>query len=335
MHTVEFDTLNQMQCVFGFLDENINKVKNAFNVAIELKDACGPNIGHLTITSEDDEAEKRAAEAIETLKVLYEQEKGLPEQKVNYAIDLAGEGETRDVVRAMNDDIVTTFLGKPIRCRTAGQKQFVEAMKKNTITLCIGPAGTGKTYLAAAMAAKLLKEKAVDRIVMTRPAVESGENLGFLPGDLMNKVDPYLRPLHDAMFDIFGAEAYKKKQEDNVIEVAPIAYMRGRTINRACYIIDECQNMTLASLKMALTRIGEGSVMVLNGDITQIDLPAGQSGLKKCADILKGIEGISVIHLTKKDVVRHKIVRDIVRAFEIHEEDESKKQQRRSYPMKR
>ena len=222
----------------------------------------------------------------------------------------------------MSGVIAVTSRGKPIKCKTVGQKKYAEAIKKNTVVFGIGPAGTGKTYLAVALAVAAYKSKNVEKIILTRPAVEAGEKLGFLPGDLQNKVDPYLRPLYDALQEMFGLENYLKLMERGVIEIAPLAYMRGRTLSNAFIILDEAQNTTKEQMKMFLTRLGEGSKMVITGDVTQVDLPEGKkSGLKHAAEILKNIEGISVITLTHKDVVRHPLVMNIIAAYENKEKN--------------
>ncbi|MFR6345044.1 MAG: PhoH family protein [Christensenellales bacterium] len=239
---------------------------------------------------------------------------------VSQAVETAANGNSEQVLEATRDVIAVTYQGKPVKCKTIGQKQYIQTIRDNTVTICIGPAGTGKTYLAIAMAVAALKRKEVSRIILTRPAVEAGEKLGFLPGDLQSKVDPYLRPLYDALFDFLGQEQFSRNLEKGVIEVAPIAYMRGRTLNDAFIILDEGQNATLETLKMVLTRFGEGSHLVLTGDITQIDLSGGQkSGLKQCAQMLRGIDDIGVIQLTNRDVVRHKLVKEIIKAFEKYE----------------
>ena len=218
--------------------------------------------------------------------------------------------------------VAITHRGKPIKCRSLGQKQYIEAIDKNTVVFGIGPAGTGKTYLAMAKAVVALKNKEVSRIILTRPAVEAGEKLGFLPGDLQNKVDPYLRPLYDALYDFMGSDAYQRLSEKGVIEVAPLAYMRGRTLSDAFIILDEAQNCTMEQMKMFLTRFGEGSHVVVTGDITQIDLPEERrSGLKRTADLLQGIDQIAVVQLTNRDVVRHKLVKDIIKAFDKYEKN--------------
>jgi len=307
---IKFETVEEMIEIFGRLDENIRMIEKAFNVSISAKD------GSAVITGEEDDA-GRAKQVVENLAQVFRSGEYIDESKISYLIDLAREGESRGAMNALSGVIALTHRGKPVKCRTLGQKKYMEAVDASTLTIAIGPAGTGKTYLAIAKAVIALKNKDVARIILTRPAVEAGEKLGFLPGDLQSKVDPYLRPLYDALYDFMGAEAYQRLSENGVIEVAPLAYMRGRTLSDAFIILDEAQNCTVEQMKMFLTRFGEGSKVVVTGDVTQIDLPSEQmSGLKKAADILKGIEGIEVITLTHKDVVRHRLVKDIIRAFE-------------------
>lgn len=240
----------------------------------------------------------------------------LDKSRIIYCIELAKEGYDGDIEKIMSGVIAVTSRGKQIKYKTLGQKNYVDAIKKNTVTFAVGPAGTGKTYLAVAMAVSAYKNKEIDKIILTRPAVEAGERLGFLPGDLQSKVDPYLRPLYDALSEMFGLEAYQKLLERGSIEIAPLAYMRGRTLSNAFIILDEAQNTTKEQMKMFLTRMGEGSRMVITGDVTQIDLPDGKkSGLKHAVSVLRGIDGIAVIELTHKDVVRHPLVMRIIKAY--------------------
>ena len=240
--------------------------------------------------------------------------------RIRYAVELAREGNVEEIEEIMQDTIAVTYRGKRIKCRTIGQKRYVEMMRKNLLTFAVGPAGTGKTYLAMAMAVVALKNKEVERIILTRPAVEAGEKLGFLPGDLAQKVDPYLRPLYDAMYDLMGAEAYQRLAERGTVEVAPLAYMRGRTLSDSFVILDEAQNTTCEQMKMFLTRMGFGTRMVVTGDVTQIDLPQGKrSGLKEAVEVLSGMQGIGIATLDHRDVVRHELVQTIVKAYEKHE----------------
>ena len=262
-----------------------------------------------------------AARALNGLLTLINKGEQLTEQNVRYVISLVGEGN-EDVLSSMTtDSVCVTAKGRPVKPKTVGQKRYFESIAKNTITFGVGPAGTGKTYLAVAMAVTAFRAKEVNRIILTRPAVEAGEKLGFLPGDLQSKVDPYLRPLYDALFDMLGAESFQRYQERGAIEVAPLAYMRGRTLDDSFIILDEAQNTTPEQIKMFLTRLGFNSKMVVTGDITQIDLPEGKrSGLVKVMDILKHVDDIEIHKFSQKDVVRHRLVQDIIRAYEKYEE---------------
>lgn len=307
---IDFDSMEQMAGVFGSFDENINLLSGRLSVSVRAEQ------NGVTISGEK-AAVQAAADVMGVLKVMYNKNENINSDTVNYALTMVKDGHQAEVNQMMSDVIAITAKGKQVKCRSYGQKQYIQAMKDNTVVFCIGPAGTGKTYLAMAMAVVALKNKRVSRIVLTRPAVEAGENLGFLPGDLQNKVDPYLRPLYDALYDFMGADAYARLSEKNVIEVAPLAYMRGRTLSDAYLILDEAQNCTNEQMKMFLTRFGEGAKVVVTGDITQIDLPKERaSGLKRAVDILKGVEDIGIVHLSHKDVVRHKLVQDIVKAYD-------------------
>lgn len=310
---IEFESMDQMAGVFGSFDENINALSDRLKVVIRAE-ASG-----ITVSGAEKDV-KLAADVIDVLKKMYAKNETIRLDTVNYAIDLVADGHQDEVSQMMSDVVAITAKGKQIKCKSYGQKEYIRAIKENTVVFCIGPAGTGKTYLAMAMAVVALKNKQVSRIILTRPAVEAGESLGFLPGDLQNKVDPYLRPLYDALYDFMGSDAYARLSEKGVIEVAPLAYMRGRTLNDAFIILDEAQNCTGEQMKMFLTRFGEGSKVVVTGDVTQIDLPKERaSGLKKAAEILKGIEHIAAIQLSQKDVVRHPLVRSIIRAYERYE----------------
>ena len=294
--------------VFGAFDYNLNIVEKATGCSITYR-------GDQIIVS-GDEAEK-AAFIINELFKAAENGQVLDEQKVNYIITLAGEGISYNDSNVSRDVVCFTFRGKPLKAKTIGQKNYVDAIKKHDITFGIGPAGTGKTYLAVAMAINALKNKDVEKIVLARPAVEAGERLGFLPGDLQEKVDPYLRPLYDALYDILGREATLRLKEKETIEVVPLAYMRGRTLDNSFIILDEAQNATKEQMKMFLTRMGFGSKVIVTGDITQIDLPRGKrSGLIDAIHILKGVEGMAFCTLTDTDVVRHPLVRRIVNAYD-------------------
>lgn len=309
---LEFDTIDQQQAVFGMNDSHIRVLEKSLSVSIVFRDSVASINGELVRNIE------MAYDIMSSMKALYNSGEVLNKDTVYRLIEEATEGNLDETCKAMGDVVILTYKGIPIKCKTLGQKNYIKALRENTVTLCIGPAGTGKTYLAVAQAAQELKNGEIERIIMSRPAIEAGEErLGFLPGDLAQKVDPYLRPLYDALNDIFGAEKAEKLRERGTVEIAPLAYMRGRTLNHARIIIDESQNASLSTLKMALTRLGEGSKMVLTGDVTQIDLPKiADSGLEKCASILSNIEGIGIMRLKDRDVVRNKIVKDIVKAFE-------------------
>ena len=311
MQELEF-TLEEQVAVFGIQDQNIKLIEQAFSVSI-----CARNT-KIEISGETEAEIQNAASVLNHLKLLCENHNEITMDVVYRMVESVQTGEIHEALGAMSNIIVIANTNRPIKCKTIGQKNYIQALRENTVTLCIGPAGTGKTYLAVAQAVADLKDGKVERIIMSRPAIEAGEErLGFLPGDLSQKVDPYLRPLYDALNDILGVESVQKYLERGVIEIAPLAYMRGRTLNRASIIIDESQNASLSTLKMALTRLGEGSKMVLTGDITQIDLPKKEdSGLERCASILNGIEGISIVRLNNRDVVRNRLVKEIVKAFE-------------------
>ena len=319
---IEFDTLEQQQAVFGAYDENIKIIEKDLGVTIVLRNSNVDIIGEepgVTLASAVINSLMRAHDEGESIDAMY----------VSRMLELVRTDEVEDAFKASKDVVVLTHRAQPIRCKTIGQKNYVKALQENTVTICIGPAGTGKTFLAVAQAVAELKRGEIERIVMSRPAIEAGEErLGFLPGDLAQKVDPYLRPLYDALNDILGGEKAKKLQERGIIEIAPLAYMRGRTLNRARVIIDESQNASLPTLKMALTRLGEGSKMVLTGDVTQIDLPkANDSGLERCASILGSVDDIAVMRLNNRDVIRHKLVRDILKAFEQAEKEKAENRQ--------
>ncbi len=308
-----------MQDLFGISDNNIQTIENGLSVSVSTRD------GYVNVSGEEKQV-KLAIESLKTLEKMHKNGETLNDFAVSRAIDMVKEGQGDEMVNAMTDTIAISHSGTPIKCRTIGQRKYVDAIKNNTVTICIGPAGTGKTYLAVAAVVGMLKRREIERIIMCRPAVEAGEKLGFLPGDLQNKVDPYLRPLYDALDELLGHETVQRYIENRTIEIAPLAYMRGRTLKNAGCIIDECQNMTLVSHKLILTRLGEGSRMILTGDITQIDLPEGtQSGLAKCAELLSDIDDIAVIKLSSKDVIRHKLVGQIIKAFDKYEEHKKPK----------
>ena len=299
--------------IFGSFDENIKLIERELGVTVVNRDS------ELKISGEAENV-LYAVKAVQGLLNLAGRKETITEQNVRYIINLVKAGNEEHIGDIARDVLCVTAKGKPIKAKTLGQKRYVDAIKKNTITLGIGPAGTGKTYLAVAAAVAAFRDKQVNRIILTRPAVEAGERLGFLPGDLQSKVDPYLRPLYDALFDMLGAETYQKYLERGNIEVAPLAYMRGRTLDDSFIILDEAQNTSREQMKMFLTRLGFGSKIVITGDVTQIDLPDGKpSGLKEAMRVLKNVEGIGICELTNADVVRHVMVQRIVEAYERYE----------------
>ena len=308
--TIDIDRMEQAVQLFGSFDENIKELEKEYGVTILSR---GTDIK----VSGDAEGVYNACKAIDALLSLVEKGEVINDQRVRYVMDLVRDGSSEQVAKIAGDVICITAKGRPLKPKTLGQKKYVESIRTNTVTLGIGPAGTGKTYLAVAMAVRAFKAHEINRIILTRPAVEAGEKLGFLPGDLQNKVDPYLRPLYDALFDMLGAETFQKYQEKGNIEVAPLAYMRGRTLDDSFIILDEAQNTTPEQMKMFLTRLGFNSKAVITGDITQIDLPdSKKSGLIEAQRVLREVEGIAIVTFTEKDVVRHKIVQDIIKAYE-------------------
>ena len=307
---VNAERVEDLIAVFGSFDENIRRIEDALSVSIvnrgtELK-ICG-----------DEESVDKAVRTLEGLLQLSSKGEVIDEQRVRYLITLVREGNDAQVAQIAKDIVCVTAKGKPIKAKTVGQQAYMKAIQKNTVTIGVGPAGTGKTYLAVAAAVAAFRERSVNRIILTRPAVEAGERLGFLPGDLQNKVDPYLRPLYDALYDMLGAETFQKYQERGSIEVAPLAYMRGRTLDDSFIILDEAQNTTKEQMKMFLTRLGFGSKIVITGDVTQIDLPDDKvSGLKDAIRVLEGVKDIAICRLTSADVVRHALVQEIINAYE-------------------
>ena len=313
MRGVPGEGTRQMQNLFGAGDENIRLLERQLGVHIALRG------GEIVVEGAVEEAVDQAHRILAKMMALLARGERVDTAVVQVALTLAQKGELDQLDTLFSEVVAHTFRGRPIRCKTLGQREYVRAIKKNTLTFGIGPAGTGKTYLAMAMAVTALKNKEVERIVLTRPAVEAGEKLGFLPGDLNQKVDPYLRPLYDAMFEMLGAETCQRMQERGVIEVAPLAYMRGRTLSDAFIILDEAQNTTQEQMKMFLTRMGFRSKIVVTGDPSQIDLPRGKrSGLIEAVQVLEGVEDISVTRLTHQDVVRHELVQAIVRAYDAY-----------------
>lgn len=302
-----------MQSLFGAGDENVKLIEKQLGVYIALRG------GEIVVEGEHEADVDRAQQILEKMMALLARGERVDTALIQVALSLSEKGELDQLDTLFQEVVAHTFRGRPIRCKTLGQREYVRAIKKNTLTFGIGPAGTGKTYLAMAMAVTALKNKEVERIVLTRPAVEAGEKLGFLPGDLNQKVDPYLRPLYDAMFEMLGTETCQRMQERGVIEVAPLAYMRGRTLSDAFIILDEAQNTTQEQMKMFLTRMGFRSKIVVTGDPSQIDLPRGKrSGLIEAVQVLEGVEDISVTRLTHRDVVRHELVQAIVRAYDAY-----------------
>ena len=313
---ISIERMEQAINLFGLFDENIRLIERELGVSVVNRDS------NLKISGEGENV-MLAVRAVQGLLSLSARGEAISEQNVRYIIELVRSGNEGKIAQLAGDVVCVTAKGKPIKPKTLGQKQYVQAIKNNTVTLGVGPAGTGKTYLAVAAAVAAFREKQINRIILTRPAVEAGERLGFLPGDLQSKVDPYLRPLYDALFDMLGAETYQKYLERGNIEVAPLAYMRGRTLDDSFIILDEAQNTSREQMKMFLTRLGFGSKIVITGDITQIDLPADKvSGLKEAMRVLNGVEDIAICRLSGADVVRHVIVQRIIKAYE---EDEHRR----------
>ena len=317
---INVDRMEQAVSLFGSFDENIRQIEREFSVSVVSRGS------ELKVTGEEPENVQKGVRAVNGLLTLINRGEALSDQNVRYVLSLVNDGNEDKLEQMAADCVCITSKGKPVKPKTLGQKKYIETIKKNTITLGVGPAGTGKTYLAVAMAVTAFRAKEINRIILTRPAVEAGEKLGFLPGDLQSKVDPYLRSLYDALFDMLGAENFQKHQERGDIEVAPLAYMRGRTLDDSFIILDEAQNTTTEQMKMFLTRLGFNSKMVVTGDITQIDLPDGKrSGLKEAIKVLKNIEDIGVVRFNEKDVVRHRLVQDIIKAYEKQEEERNRK----------
>ena len=319
--TVDAKSVDRLARVLGSFDGNLNYLARTLNIVAYVEG--------VKIRLEGEQAQVEAgAKALNALVKLASQGEEIDENRTAYAIELALEGKEEEISALSEGVVAITARGKQIKCKTVGQKTYVDFIRKNTVVFGVGPAGTGKTYLAVCMAVSAFKSKQVEKIILTRPAVEAGEKLGFLPGDLQEKVDPYLRPLYDALQEMLGLETYGKLMERGVIEVAPLAYMRGRTLSNAFIILDEAQNTTREQMKMFLTRMGEGSKVVVTGDVTQIDLDGKQSGLLHATRILQGVDGVGICELTAKDVVRHPMVMRIIRAYEKDADERKEKNER-------
>ena len=319
---ISIERLEQAINLFGSFDENIRLIESEFHVTVANRE------GELRVNGEPEDT-MLACKALSALLTLSNRGEAINEQNVRYVIGLARSGQEEKIGELTQDVICISAKGRPIKPKIIGQKEYVDSISQNTVTIGVGPAGTGKTYLAVAAAVAAFRERKINRIILTRPAVEAGERLGFLPGDLQSKVDPYLRPLYDALFDMLGAETYQKYLERGNIEVAPLAYMRGRTLDDSFIILDEAQNTSCEQMKMFLTRMGFGSKMVITGDATQIDLPADKlSGLKQAVRVLKNVEGIGICELTDQDVVRHVMVQRIIKAYADYEDARNEKRKR-------
>ena len=319
---ISIERLEQAINLFGSFDENIRLIESEFHVTVANRE------GELRVNGEPEDT-MLACKALSALLTLSNRGEAINEQNVRYVIGLARSGQEEKIGELTQDVICISAKGRPIKPKTIGQKEYVDSISQNTVTIGVGPAGTGKTYLAVAAAVAAFRERKINRIILTRPAVEAGERLGFLPGDLQSKVDPYPRPLYDALFDMLGAETYQKYLERGNIEVAPLAYMRGRTLDDSFIILNEAQNTSCEQMKMFLTRMGFGSKMVITGDATQIDLPVDKlSGLKQAVRVLKNVEGIGICELTDQDVVRHVMVQRIIKAYADYEDARNEKRKR-------
>ncbi len=330
---IKVENADVIASVFGSCDANIKIVEKSFSVRINNR-ICESGEDAISVSGEDDTSVRLAADAVSYLVKMSKYNENITDSSVMYVVETVKSGEGSTLDELSDDTICVTMKGKPIKAKTVGQKMYVNAIKKNTIVIGTGPAGTGKTFLAVAMAVKALREKQVSRIILTRPAIEAGEKLGFLPGDLQSKIDPYLRPLYDSLYEMMGAENYQRQVEKGVIEIAPLAYMRGRTLDDSFIILDEAQNTTPEQMKMFLTRLGFNSKAVVTGDLTQTDLPHGQkSGLAAAVKILADIDDIAIHSFTERDVVRHKLVQQIILAYEKYEKSlvQKHEQPKRTY----
>ena len=322
-HTVAVDSMDEVIRLFGVFDENLKVIEEETGAVIKAGADC------IDITGPE-EAAALAETVLDKLLAMLRKGENIDRSRIRYAIDLAKEGNADLILELIDDVVAFTNKGRKIKCRTLGQKKYISALKRNTVVFGVGPAGTGKTYLAVAMAVLAYKNKEVEKIILTRPAVEAGEKLGFLPGEMKDKLDPYLQPLYDALQDMIPGAKLKEYMENNVIQIAPLAFMRGRTLNDAVVILDEAQNTTAQQIKMFLTRMGMNTKMIVTGDMTQIDLPASQtSGLVQALRILKGVKGISFVELNKKDIVRHKLVERIVDAYEKFDKEAKAEREKR------
>ncbi len=330
------DSAEMTATIFGTFDCNLQKVEQKFEVRVYNKKNENTEGDAIIIEGASESSVEKAAKAVEFMRNMCTGGDRLSEQTVDYIISMVGDGSEAELADFDDSCICITSSGKPIKAKTVGQKKYVNSIKKNTVVLGVGPAGTGKTFLAVAMAVKALRAKEVNRIVLTRPAVEAGESLGFLPGDLQGKIVPYLRPLYDALFEMLGPENYARHLEKNTIEIAPLAYMRGRTLDDSFIILDEAQNTTPEQMKMFLTRLGFNSKAVVTGDLTQTDLPFGKkSGLASAVKILDGISGIGIHHFTERDVVRHRLVQEIILAYDKYEKEARSKAPQKTFKPQR
>ena len=322
---IEISDSQTVSKIFGSYDINARMIEKAWGVTV------ANNAGGISVCGDDGESVLMATAAIKALNEMSAYSEVLTEQTVRYVIDMVSDGKAEELSSFGDDCICITSRARPIKARTVGQKHYVDAIRKNTVIFGIGPAGTGKTFLAVAMAVKALRDKQVSRIILTRPAIEAGEKLGFLPGDLQSKIDPYLRPLYDSLFELMGADNYQHNLEKQTIEIAPLAYMRGRTLDDSFIIFDEAQNATPEQMKMFLTRLGNNSKAVITGDLTQTDLPDGQrSGLASAIKIVSGIEDIAIHYFSERDVVRHKLVQKIIVAYDKYEKEQQRIKQEKA-----